>query len=176
MREADHSPRVRLEVAFLDADQAAPAPTPSPGTDERARLTVLVVAAEADLRCYVRECLRERSDLRVLEAATVTAAVTFAADRPPDLLVVDEPERDVLAMLSEVQAIIIVDDVPRGIPSSGPRVRPFERPFTAERLVAEVSQLLGDAPLANGGGETSRPVIASEPQRAEESPSSRTTA
>ena len=144
MRQTDDpSPRVRLEVAFLDADQAAPAPTASPGADERARITVLVVAAEADLRCYVRECLRERSDLRVIEAATVSAAVTIAADRSPDLLVVDEPEREVLAPLSHLRAVIIVDDVPRGAPALGARVRPLARPFTAERLVAEVGQHLG---------------------------------
>ena len=61
-----------MEVAFLDADQAAPAPAPPAALDERTCLTVLVVAAEADLRRYVRECLRERTDLRLLEAATVT--------------------------------------------------------------------------------------------------------
>ena len=113
MRETEPSPRVRLEVAFLDADQAAPAAAPSPTADGRACLTVLIVAAEVDLRRYVRECLREQADLRVLEAATVPAAVTLAADCSPDLLVVDEPERDVLAILSELSAIIIADDVPR---------------------------------------------------------------
>ena len=144
---SDPSPRVRLEVAFLDADQAAPAPAPA--ADERACLTVLVVAAEVDLRRYVRECLRERSDLRVLEAATVSTAVSLAADCSPDLLVVDEPERDVLAALSQVRAIVIVDDVPRETPASGTHVRLLARPFTAERLVAEVGQLL------DGGGQPS---------------------
>ena len=146
MREPDHSPRVRLEVAFLDADHAAPAPTTSPGADERGRRTVLVVAGEVDLRCYVRECLSERSDLRVLEAATVTAAVTRAADRPPDLLVVDEPERDVLVLLSQLRAVLIVDDVPRGAPAFGAHVRPLARPFTAERLVGEITQLVENDP------------------------------
>jgi hypothetical protein len=138
-----NSPRVRLEVAFLDADQAAPAPAPPAALDERTRLTVLVVAAEADLRRYVRECLRERTDVRVLEAATVTAAITLAAYLPPELLVVDEPERNVLVTLSELRAIVIVDDVPHGAPASGTRVRLLARPFTAEGLVAEVGQLLG---------------------------------
>ena len=143
MRQTDPSPRVRLEVAFLDADQAAPAPAQSSSADERACLTVLVVAAEADLRRYVRECLRERSDLRLLDAATVTQAVALAADCAPDLLVVDEPERDVLALLSHLRAIVIVDDVPRGAPALGIPVRLLARPFTAEQLVGEVSQLLG---------------------------------
>jgi len=151
MRPTDPSPRVRLEVAFLDADQAVPAPTPSSVADERACLTVLVVAAEADLRCYVRECLRERTDIRVVEAATVTTAVTLAADYSPDILVVDAPERDVLATLSRLRAIVIVDEVPRGAPTLGTYVRLLARPFTAERLVAEVSQLLGAAPRADGG-------------------------
>jgi len=145
-----------LEVAFLDADQAVPAPTPSSVADERSCLTVLVVAAEADVRCYVRECLRERTDIRVVEAATVTTAVTLAADYSLDLLVVDAPERDVLATLSRLRAIVIVDEVPRGAPTLGTYVRLLARPFTAERLVAEVSQLLGAAPRADGGGQASR--------------------
>jgi hypothetical protein len=143
MRGTDPSPRVRLEVAFLDADQAAPAPAPQSAPDEREWITVLVVAAEADLRRYVRECLRERTDLRLLEAATVTAAVALAARYSPELLVVDEPERAVLVRLSQLRAIVIVDDVPRGAPASGTRVRLLARPFTAEGLVAEVGQLLG---------------------------------
>ena len=135
------SPRVQLEVAFLDADQDAPAPSPPAALDERACLTVLVVAAEADLRRYVRECLRERTDLRLLEAATVTAAVALAAYYSPEILVVDEPERDVVVMLSQLRAIVIVDDVPRGAPASGTRIRLLARPFTAHELVDEVDRL-----------------------------------
>jgi hypothetical protein len=141
-RPPSPSPRVQLEVAFLDADEAAPVPAP-PALTERLRLTVLVVAAEADLRRYVRECLRERTDLRVLEAATVTAAVALAEYYAPELLVVDEPERDVLVTLSERRSIVIVDDVPHGVQASGARLRLLARPFTAEGLVAEVGQLLG---------------------------------
>ena len=136
------SSRVRLEVAFLDADQAAPAVAPPAALDKRTCLTVLVVAAEADFRRYVRECLRERSDLRVVEAATVTAAIALAADSALDLLVVDAPEGDVVAALTPLRAIVIVDDVPQGI-SAGSRVHLLARPFTAEGLVAEVRQLLG---------------------------------
>jgi len=137
------SPRVRLEVAFLDDDQAAPAPAPPAAVDEQARLTVLVVAAEADLRRYVRECLRVRNDLRILEAATVSEALTVAGSHSPELLVVDEPESDVLSTLSQLRAIVIVDDVPRGSSPSGARVRLLARPFTREGLVEEVGQLLG---------------------------------
>jgi hypothetical protein len=134
------SPRVRLEVEFLDAE-AAPAPlAPSAPDDERIRRTVLVVSGETDFRGYVRECLRERTDLRVLEAATVAAAVATSAQFSPMLLIVDEPERAVVAMLSQVPAIVIVDDVPRGERTPGPQL--LARPFTAEGLLAEVDQLL----------------------------------
>jgi hypothetical protein len=142
MQREDPSPRVRLELAFLDADQSAPAPAPPSALDERTCLTVLVVAAEADVRHYVRECLRERTDLRLLEAATITAAVTLAESYLPEILIVDEPESDVVVTLPQLRAIVIVDDVPRGAPASETRVRLLARPFTAEGLVAEVGRLL----------------------------------
>ena len=136
------SPRVQLEIALLDADQATAAPAPPAALDERTRLTLLVVAAEADLRQYVRECLREHTDLRLLEAGTVAAAITLAAHEPPDLLIVDEPERGALALLPHVRTICIVDEVPHGARPTGGRVRLLVRPFTAEGLVAEVRRLL----------------------------------
>ena len=104
---------------------------------------MLVVAAEADLRRYVRECLRERTDLRVLEAASVDAALALAARHPPELLVVDEPERDVLAARSQRRAILLVDEVPHGTSASGTHLRLLARPFTAAELVAEVGTLIG---------------------------------
>jgi hypothetical protein len=145
-RESATSPpssRVRLEVAFLDAEDGAPTAAPLATDDERSRLTVLVVAAEPDVRRYVRECLRERADLRLLDAATITAAVTVAATHALDLLVVDGWENDVLLALSQVRAIVIVDDVPHGTPPATTRVRLLARPFTAEGLLAEVGLLLG---------------------------------
>jgi hypothetical protein len=143
MRGDPPSPRVRLEVAFLDADQVAPAPVPPATADEHARLTVLVVASEADLRRYVRECLRVRTDLRLVEAATATEALTLAGAYSPELLVVDESESDVLLTLSHLRAIVIVDDMPRRSPVSAPHVRRLARPFTGEGLMQEVTQLLG---------------------------------
>jgi hypothetical protein len=135
------SSRLRLEVEFLEADRAAPAPAVPLGDDERMLRAVLVVAGEADFRAYVRECLRERTDLRVLEAASVTKAVTLAAECSPVLIVVDEPEAGVVAMLPRVWAIIIVDEIPRDA-GRGERVRLLVRPFTADSLLAEVHQLL----------------------------------
>jgi hypothetical protein len=143
MQRDPASARVQLEVALLDADQSVPAPAAPAALDEHTRLTVLVIAAEADLRRYVRECLRERTDLRVLDAATVAAAVALAADSSPTLLIVGEPQGAIVDRLANVHAIVIVDDVPRGTPVSGTQRRLLARPFTAERLLAEVGQLLG---------------------------------
>jgi DNA-binding NarL/FixJ family response regulator len=135
------SSRVRLEVEFLGGDRAAPAPVaPAAATDERR--TVLVVAAEADLRRYVIECLRERLDLRVVEAASAAAAVALAASQSPLLLVVDQSEREVIGSLSNVLAIVIVDDVPQGGSAVHARVRLLAQPFTAERVLAEIELLL----------------------------------
>lgn len=135
------SSRVRLEVDILDADGAAAA-QPLLAADERARRSVLVVAGEVDVRQYVRECLREQTDLRVIEAATVSSAVALAAEDPPDLIVAAEQEREVTRILSRIRGIVIVDDAPAGGTALGARVRLLARPFTAEGLVAEVSRLL----------------------------------
>lgn len=104
---------------------------------------MLVVAAEADLRRYVRECLRDRPELCLVEAATMSAAVALAARHPPACLVVDDPERDVLAALASHRAVLLVDDVPRDAPASATHLRLLARPFSARELVAEVDRLLG---------------------------------
>lgn len=137
------SSRVQLEVAFLDAHRSAPAATDSVARDEQTSLLVLVVAAESDFRHYVRECLRERTDLRLIEAATVANAIALAASFTLALLIVDEPERDVVTALPQLRAIVIVDDVPGGAPPYGAHVRLIARPFTAEGLGAEIRQLVG---------------------------------
>jgi hypothetical protein len=124
---------VRLEVALLEPDQAIPASAPADG---QASWTVLVVSAEADLCRYVRECLRDRADVRVRDAATIGAGVAVAADGLVSLLIVDARERAILGALPHVRAILIVDDVVGVLPMA--RVRLLERPFTAERLLAEV--------------------------------------
>lgn len=140
-----------MEVAFLDAHEAATAPNHSV-LDAGGFLAVLVVAAEADFRRYVRECLRERPELRLVQAGSVTAAVALAAHHQPALLIVDEPERDIVALLFPLRAIVIVDDATpcvtvddrtAEIARAEQRVRLVARPFTAEALMREVRQLLG---------------------------------
>jgi hypothetical protein len=130
---------VRLEVAILDADHdAAMAPAMA---GEQPHFIVLVVAAEADLRRYVRECLRDRRDIVVLETDTVTAARTIAERESPKIFIVDEREAAMLAVLLRLRVILIVDDEPRYALADA-RVRLLPRPFSAERLLAEVVSLL----------------------------------
>ena len=135
------SPGVRLEVAVL-SDQATAAQMASVPSSEPTGITVLVVAAEADVRCYVRECLSDRRDVRILEAETVTAALAIAAHDSPALLVVDASESQILGTLSRFRAVVIVDEVPRQARSFGPRIRFLARPFTGDGLAAEVGRLL----------------------------------
>lgn len=52
------------------------------------------------------------------------------------------PERDALRALTH-RAVLLVDDVPHDAPASGPRLRLFAGPFTAEELVTEVRRLVG---------------------------------
>ena len=136
-----HSARVRLEVAFLDADEAAPIPAPLSTHDERPRITALVVAAEPDVRRYVRECVAQIDGLHVLEAASAAAGVAVAALHAPDLLVIDESEAGGLASLAHVNAIVIVDDIPHGAPQP-PGRRLLARPFSTGDLMAEVRRLI----------------------------------
>lgn len=139
-REPEPSPRVRLEAALLESDRAVPAVGASP--DGAGCPTVLVVAAEADLRRYVRECLRERPALRLVEAATVPEALAIAARLPHAYLVVDEPERDLLDGLGSYRAVLLVDDAPREPDASVTNLRSLARPFSAKELVADVDWLV----------------------------------
>ena len=64
---APTSDRLQLEVELLAGTSeqiVVPQPDTTPGEP---RYAVLAAVAEADLRDYIRECLRERSDLRVAE-------------------------------------------------------------------------------------------------------------
>jgi DNA-binding NtrC family response regulator len=135
---------VRLEVAILAADQAAPAAASDVANAAGTRLTVLVVAAEADARWYVRECLRDHADVRVLEAASVAAALTLDAQAAPQLLIVDAPMSELLVALPLARALVIVDNEPRREQAADARVRFLARPFTADQLVSAVSAATGN--------------------------------
>ena len=132
------SARVRLEVAFLD-DAAVSEPVPA-ARDEPSRFTALIVAADPDVRRYLGECLRVRTEIRVYEAATIPAAAEIISQTRTDFLIVDRSEG--LEGLPHLRTIVIVDEVPYGVSTRRSRIRLLARPFSAEQLALEVDQLL----------------------------------
>ena len=139
-RAPSASPRVRLEVDLLVSDHAAPLPTPAIG-DRREQHTVLIVAGDADVRRHVLECLRDRSDFRVVEAATIAMARRLAALESPELLIVDAPDAGILDAIENVRAVLMVNDVaPARVRDA--RIATLARPFGAQDLQALVDRLL----------------------------------
>ena len=134
------SARVRLEVAILDADANLPA-LERPAADEHVQHTVLVVAAEPDLRRYIRECLRERRNVRIVEAKDVASSVGLTERASPRLLIVDESAARLLDAMPAVPAILIVDERAERA-DAGTCVRVLAQPFSAEGLLAEVDRQL----------------------------------
>ncbi|MDF2775856.1 MAG: hypothetical protein K0S86_5357 [Geminicoccaceae bacterium] len=128
------SARVRLEVELLASDQPAALPALD---DQRQRHTVLVVAADADVRRYVCECLRDRDDLRVLETGTIELAERLATLHSPRLLIVDAHEAAVLSVILDVPAVLIADDVSSDAMRTG-RIVTLMPPFGGEDLEAVV--------------------------------------
>lgn len=133
---------MRLEVELLASDAPAAVPAPAVG-DRPQRYTVLIVVGDADVRRYVRECLHDRADLRLLEASGVAMAEQLAALHRPDLLIVDAREAAVLSAIADVRAVIISDDVP---PDAQPnsRIVTLMRPFGGQELEALIEVLLAD--------------------------------
>jgi hypothetical protein len=134
-RAPSPSARVRLEVDLLASEQPA-ALGDTVGGDERQRLVVLVVAGDADVRRYVRECLRDRSDLRVLEAAAPGPAAQIAAAHHPQLLIVDARDSALLGQIGDVRAVVIADELP--LESMPATVAVLVRPFGGRDLQAVV--------------------------------------
>jgi DNA-binding NtrC family response regulator len=134
------SPRVRLEIDLLASDRHAPLSAPAVG-DRREQRTVLVVARDADVRRHVLECLRERTDLRVVEADTIATATRLAAREPPALLILDTADIALLEAIAEVRAVVMVDDVgPEAMRDA--RIATLARPFSGRDLESLVDRLL----------------------------------
>jgi len=103
--------------------------------------TVLVVIADADVRQYVRECLRDRVDLRVFEAPTVAIAEHLAELHPPRILIVERRDLAGLSAIEHARVVVIADDVsPDAVPND--RLVTLLRPFGAQDLEAIVDRLL----------------------------------
>lgn len=120
-----------------------------PAADAPAR-TVAVVAGDADMRIYVRQCLARLTSVRVLEAADIPALIRAAGSRLPELVVLDgDPALErVLARQAEldtVPLIIISDELPKDHGRARSRQAPYSvlvKPFNSRRLCAEVNRVL----------------------------------
>jgi DNA-binding NtrC family response regulator len=132
---------VRLEVDILGSEPGTSTPPAAPVRDDTRRV-VIVVSADGDVRRYIRESLRDRMDIRVLEVATVRDARRVGWHTRANLVITDVPEARGLAALRPVPAILITDDSSDGVPPAAECVA-LPRPFTAERLAAVVARLLG---------------------------------
>lgn len=163
---ASSSDRVRLEVSILssaseDGASDAEEEVSEPRADWR---TVLVVAAESDMRIYVRRCLRRHGEIRVVEAADGAGAVRAGRRTHLDVVIVDVdgpgPAATTLVgalrsqeAFARVPLILISDDE---VDDTGLRrvADPalstiLVKPFNARQLCGEVERMLELAPSAN---------------------------
>ena len=139
-RAPSPSARVRLEVELLASDQPAQVPAAAED-DQRQRRTVLVVAGDADVRRYVRECLRHRDDLQVMDAATVAMAERLAELDHPHVVIVDEREAAILSLIANVPAVVIADEAFAQAPPNA-RIVTLLRPFGGRDLEATIDAAL----------------------------------
>jgi CheY-like chemotaxis protein len=113
-------------------------------------LLILVVDDDADMRLYVRGCLRAMSIERVLEAADGREALHLARGLAPDLIIsgVVMPGLDGLALCRALKADAATAAVPFLLVSGETRGPPncadgfLEKPFNSAGLRAEVERLL----------------------------------
>jgi CheY-like chemotaxis protein len=121
-----------------------------PDTRTSTELLILVVDDDADMRLYVRGCLRAMSIERVLEAADGREALHLARGLTPDLIISDVimPGLDGLALCRALKADIGTRSIPILLLSGETRGPPTEgdgflaKPFNATRLRAEVERLI----------------------------------
>jgi DNA-binding response OmpR family regulator len=145
---------VWLEFAILDAESR-----PACESEDRrdawgiGGATVVVIARDADIRAYVRDCLCA-TGLRIIEAADLVTAVRVSARATPDLLILDvstpgtetsDVEMLPLSSLVRLPRIVIADEPPEPASGSGPAADAaavLVKPFNARRLQHEVRRCL----------------------------------
>jgi hypothetical protein len=159
---APTSDRLQLEVELLTGTSeqiVVPQPVTTPGEP---RYTVLAAVAEADLRSYIRECLRERTDLRVAEADPGEPVLEAIRRLRPALVIAEVSAIPGAAAASVASApahgapndyglpplplLLIGDEAPEllatGHPRPGTRMVFLPQPFNARRLLDAVERLL----------------------------------
>jgi DNA-binding NtrC family response regulator len=138
------SPQVQLEIAILAAEMAAPAHAPAAQPHAR---SVLIIAADADLRRYIADCLSENRELHVAAAGSVADAVVCAQQQPPQLILVDAPNVHTREQFHGTCTIVVVDELPAAAQrvsdaSTTAPVAYITRPFNARSLLELVDRLL----------------------------------
>lgn len=159
---APTSDRLQLEIELLAAtpeQTVAPEPIAGPGGRQ---YTVLAAVVEADLRGYIRECLRERADLRVAETDPGEPVLAAIQRLRPALVIAEvsgipgveaasaggapgygAPNDD---GLSPLPLLLIGDEAPEPLATGHPRPRTrmvfLAQPFNARRLLDAVERLL----------------------------------
>jgi CheY-like chemotaxis protein len=164
------SDRVQLEVSILSSasdDGATDAENGAPGTGPGSR-TVLVIAAESDMRIYVRRCLRRHGGIHVVEVNDRISALQARELTPPDIIILDVDGHQLAAtelvesLRSEgafagVPFVITSDeeteDATRRLAGDVTPSAILVKPFNARQLCAEVERMLDVAPPSRDSGE-----------------------
>jgi CheY-like chemotaxis protein len=153
------SDQVRLELDILGADAGRPEGRPTRKPAGAPPLTILVVDDDADMRVYVKRCLRalKRQPVRVIEAADGVEALAKARAGGVDLIVSDlvMPRLDGLALCRALQADAPARPIPVLLITGEASVEAvwaragdvqvgavLAKPFNARKLCAGVDRLL----------------------------------
>jgi hypothetical protein len=134
---------VALEVALLSSAEHG-APTGAP--------VALVVGSDDDERTYVADALSQRSDLVVIDVATVAAALEAAAQRTPRVLIATHDARAVVRHLPAVAAVLLSDDTRALEAIDASRLAPIavlHGAFRGARLLEVVATLIGERSRAD---------------------------
>jgi len=121
-------------------------------------ILVLVADDDADMRLYIRGCLRSRADIHIVEATDGDEAFALAQMLHPDLIVSDlvMPGLDGDALCQALKADGHTREIPFLLVSGEPRRPSFAvdgflaKPFNAAGLRGTIDHLLGHpATLSN---------------------------
>jgi len=135
------SARVSLAVAILAGEAAGASGAERPvGPGDRC---ILVVSFNADLRRYLRECLRDRADTAVLEAPTGADALVTLRSGAVHLVIADEAEAGALLAVPIPIPTIIVATGGAGQPAPTSGAAAFiTLPFSATTILAAIDRVL----------------------------------
>jgi len=136
------SDRLQLEIALLAAASTEPSDDEI-AAGESGR-TVLLAVGDADLREYIKQCLLQRADLRVVEPKPGDDPVNVG--RQTVALVIADGSPDGAAALNRPPLLLVGDELSEALPiREGEGMAFLVQPFNARRLLDVVARLLGQA-------------------------------